>query len=70
MTFNESVVLSAIFYAVVCWSSIIIARDTNRLNKIIKKAILTLEVKLDTVAKRRMLGKVSAIIKEPFSPTP
>ena len=33
--FHQSVVASIIFFAVVCWGSIIRAGDTNRLDKII-----------------------------------
>ncbi|KAJ0028904.1 hypothetical protein NQD34_003901 [Periophthalmus magnuspinnatus] len=36
--FYESMVASAIMYAVVCWGSSLRVRDTNRLNKIIRKA--------------------------------
>ena len=38
--FYQSVVTSVLFFAVVCWGSSIGASDTNRLNKLIRKARL------------------------------
>ncbi|TWW55984.1 hypothetical protein D4764_09G0010340 [Takifugu flavidus] len=36
--FYQSVMASTIFFAVVCWGAGIKAKDTNKLNKLIKKA--------------------------------
>ena len=36
--FEESVVVSAILYAVACWGSRLRVVDANRLNKLIRKA--------------------------------
>ena len=38
LMFSQSVVASAIFFAVVCWGTSMKAKDTNRLNKLIRKA--------------------------------
>lgn len=62
----ESVVPSAVFYAVVSWGSSITAKDTDKLNKIIRKATSVLGAKLDTAemeTERQMLAKVSTIMK-------
>ena len=48
-SFYDSVVASAIFYGVVCWSSSISAADRRRLDKLIKKAGSTLGCPLDSV---------------------
>ncbi|KAI3359139.1 hypothetical protein L3Q82_002595 [Scortum barcoo] len=55
--FYQSVVASAIFFAAVCWGSSIRASDTNRPDKIIKKAGSVLGFRLEsfeTVVERRM----------------
>ena len=36
--FNQSVVASSIFFAVVCWGSRLRAADANKISRIIKKA--------------------------------
>ena len=59
--FYESVVASAILFAVVCWGSRLRAADANRLNKLIRKASDVVGVELDSlsaVSDRRMLSKV------------
>ena len=48
-SFYDSVVASAIFYGVVCWSSSISAADRRRLDKLIKKASSILGCPLDPV---------------------
>ncbi len=63
--FYQSVVASAIFFAVVCWGSRIRASDTNRLDKIIKKAGSVLGLRLEsfeTVVERRTLNKLLSIM--------
>ncbi|KAK7901917.1 hypothetical protein WMY93_018686 [Mugilogobius chulae] len=59
--FYNSVVASAIFYGVVCWGSGVKVADTNRLNKLVKKAGSVLGVELEPVgevAERRILKKL------------
>lgn len=55
--FYESVVASAILYAVVCWGSKLRVVDNNRLNKLIRKVSNTAGeelVSLMAVPERRM----------------
>ncbi|KAK7904749.1 hypothetical protein WMY93_017356 [Mugilogobius chulae] len=62
--FYNSVVASAIFYGVVCWGSGVKVADTNRLNKLVKKAGSVLGVELEPVgevAERRILKKLLSI---------
>jgi hypothetical protein len=64
-TFYQSVVASAIFFAVVCWGANIKAGDASRVNKLIRKASSVLGMSLDTleeVAERRILAKLLAIM--------
>ena len=64
-TFYDSVVASAIFYGVVCWSSSITAAERKRLNKLVKKAGSVLGCSLDpveVVGDRRMTAKLSSIM--------
>lgn len=44
--FYQSVIASALFYAVVCWGTVIKAGDTKRLNKLIKKAGFVIGVEI------------------------
>ncbi|XP_068566954.1 uncharacterized protein [Cebidichthys violaceus] len=63
--FYQSVVASALYFAVVCWGSSIGAGDTNRLNKLVKKAGSIIGCKLDSleqVVERRTLKKLSSIL--------
>ncbi|KAI3354447.1 hypothetical protein L3Q82_018506, partial [Scortum barcoo] len=63
--FYQSVVASAIFFAAVCWGSSIRASNTNRLDKIIKKAGSVLGLRLEsfeTVVERRMLNRLLSIM--------
>ncbi|KAI3371908.1 hypothetical protein L3Q82_006781 [Scortum barcoo] len=56
--FYHSVVSSIIFYAVVCWGSRLKTADTNRVNKLIRRAGSVLGVELESVvevSERRML---------------
>ena len=64
-TFYDSVVASAIFYGVVCWSSSITAAERKRLDKLVKKAGSVLGCSLDpveVVGARRMVAKLSSIM--------
>ena len=64
--FYESVVASAILFAVVCWGSRLRVADANRLNKLIRKASDIVGVELDSltaVSDRRMPLKVRAILQ-------
>ena len=64
-SFYQSVVASAIFFAVMCWGSSIRASDTNRLDKIIKKAGSVLGLRqesFETMVERRMLNKLLSIM--------
>ena len=69
--FYQSVVASALFFAAVCWGSSIGAGDTNRLNKLIKKAGSAVGCKLDTadeVVEKRTLNKLLSILDNPEHP--
>ncbi len=44
--FYQSVVVSAVFFAVVCWGSGITTKDANRMNKLIKRQSLLEELQL------------------------
>ena len=64
--FYESVVASAILFAVVCWGSRLRAADANRLNMLIRKASDVVGVELDSltsVSDRMMLLKLRAILQ-------
>ncbi|KAI4901871.1 hypothetical protein NFI96_006974 [Prochilodus magdalenae] len=63
--FYESVVASAILYAVACWGSRLRVADANRLNKLIRKASDVVGVELDSlmaVSKWRTLSKLQTIM--------
>ncbi|KAM4588018.1 RNA-binding protein Raly isoform 3-T4 [Odontesthes bonariensis] len=64
-TFYHSVVAGAIFFAAVCWGSSIRASDSNRLDKIIRKAGSVLGQKLEsleTMVERRTRKKLLSIM--------
>ncbi|TWW59260.1 hypothetical protein D4764_06G0007900 [Takifugu flavidus] len=48
-TFYESVVGSAIFYVIVCWSSSIMDRDRRRMDRLVRRASSVLGCPLDSV---------------------
>ena len=63
-TFYDSVVASALNYAVVCWGAGSTDRDRKRLNKLVRKASSVLGCPLDSVEEvggRRMLAKLTSI---------
>ena len=69
--FYQSVAASALYFAVVCWRSSIVAGDTNRLNKQIKKAGSIIGCKPDTsevVVERRTLIKLLSVMDNPDHP--
>ena len=69
--FYESVVASAIFFAVTCWGSGMRVADTNRLNRLIKRAGDVVGEELDTlttVADRRMLSRLRTIMDNASHP--
>lgn len=69
--FYESVVSSAILFALVCWGSRLKVADSNRLNKVIRKAGDVIGVKLDSlesVMERRMLEKLQSILENTTHP--
>ncbi|TKS65892.1 RNA-directed DNA polymerase from mobile element jockey [Collichthys lucidus] len=70
-TFYDSVVASAIFYAVVCWRGSSTDRDRSRLNRLIRRASSVLDCPLDSteeVGERRMLAKLTSIMDNPSHP--
>ena len=63
--FYQSVVASAIFFAVTCWGSGMKVADTNRLNKLIRRAGDVVGEELDTLtigSARRMLSRLQSIL--------
>jgi len=63
-TFFDTVVASAIFSGVVCWSSSISTADRKRLDKLIRKASSALGCPFDSVQvvrERRMITKLSSM---------
>jgi hypothetical protein len=70
-TFYDSVVASAILYAVACWSSSITERDIKKLDKVIKKSSSVLGCPLDSVREvgdRRVLAKLTAMLTHESHP--
>ena len=70
-TFYDSVVVSAVFYAVVCWGCGSSERDRTRLNKLVKRAGSVLDCPLDSieeVGERRMLSNLTSIMDNPSHP--
>jgi len=62
--FYESVVVSAVVYAVACWGRSVGVADANRLNRLIRRAsdVVGLEFdSLEVVSERGMLSKLSSI---------
>lgn len=62
--FYDTVVMSAIFYAVVCWCGGIIETDRGKLNKLVKRPISVLDCPLkllEQVGEEMMLSKLKSI---------
>ncbi|CAI5671505.1 unnamed protein product [Oreochromis niloticus] len=69
--FYESVVSSAILYAVACWGSRLRVADANRLDKLIRKASNVVGMELDSikvVSERRMLSKIKTMLDNSSHP--
>lgn len=69
--FYESVVTSAVLYAVVCWGSIQRVADNNRFNKLIHKASNIVGVELDSLrdfSERSTLSKLQSILDKVSHP--
>ena len=63
--FYQSVVASALYFAVVCLGSSIGAGNTNRLKKRIKKAGSVISNTFEAVLERRTLDKLLSILDNP-----
>lgn len=62
--FYQSVVFSTLFYGVVCWGGSIKQKDTQRLDKLIKKATSVVGAEQESVvsvADRRTISKLLSI---------
>ena len=69
--FYQSVVASAILYAVACWGSRLRVADANRLHKLIRKASNVVGMELDSlkvVSERRMLSKIKTMLDNTSHP--
>lgn len=69
--FYNSVVASTVFYGVVCWGGNIRQRDTQRLDKLIKKAASVIGASQDfvvSVMERRTLAKLLSIMDNSSHP--
>ena len=65
LTFNDTVVASALLYAMVCWGGSSTDRDRKRLNKLVRRASSVLDCPLDSievVGERMMLAKLLSIM--------
>ncbi|TWW61037.1 hypothetical protein D4764_05G0011270 [Takifugu flavidus] len=70
-TFYDSVVGSAIFYGIVCWSSSITDRDRKRMDRLVRRASSVLGCPLDSVevvGNGRMMVKLSSMLKNTSHP--
>ncbi|TWW64780.1 putative RNA-directed DNA polymerase from transposon BS [Takifugu flavidus] len=70
-TFYDSVVGSAIFYGIVCWSSSITDRDRKRMDRLVRRASSVLGCPLDSVevvGNGRMMAKLSSMLNNTYPP--
>ncbi|TWW69303.1 putative RNA-directed DNA polymerase from transposon BS [Takifugu flavidus] len=70
-TFYDSVVGSAIFYGIVCWSSSITDRDRKRMDRLVRRANSVLGCPLDSVVvvgNGRMMAKLSSMLNNTSHP--
>ncbi|TWW62632.1 hypothetical protein D4764_04G0012790 [Takifugu flavidus] len=70
-TFYDSVVGSAIFYGIVCWSSSITDRYRKRMDRLVRRASSVLECPLDlveVVGNGRMMAKLSSMLNNTSHP--
>ncbi|TWW80173.1 hypothetical protein D4764_10G0012030 [Takifugu flavidus] len=70
-TFYDSVVGSAIFYGIVCWSSSITDRDRRRMDRLVRRASSVLGCPLysvEVVGNGRMMAKLSSMLNNTSHP--
>ncbi|TWW67098.1 hypothetical protein D4764_02G0001390 [Takifugu flavidus] len=70
-TFYDSVVGSAIFYGIVCWSNSITYRDRKRMDRLVRRASSVLGCPLDSVevvGNGRMMAKLSSMLNNTSHP--
>ncbi|TWW62388.1 hypothetical protein D4764_04G0010350 [Takifugu flavidus] len=70
-TFYDSVVGSAIFYGIVCWSSSITDRNRKRMDRLVRRASSVLGCPLDSVqvvGNGRMMAKLSSMLNNTSHP--
>ncbi|TWW65078.1 hypothetical protein D4764_22G0007250 [Takifugu flavidus] len=70
-TFYDSVVGSAIFYGIVCWSSSIRDRDRKRMDRLVRRASSILGCPLDSVevvGNGRLMAKLSSMLNNTSPP--
>ncbi|TWW55971.1 hypothetical protein D4764_09G0010210 [Takifugu flavidus] len=70
-TFYDSVVGSALFYGIVCWSSSITDRDRKRMDRLVRRASSVLGSPLDSVevvGNGRMMAKLSSMLNNTSHP--
>ncbi|TWW75331.1 hypothetical protein D4764_14G0013340 [Takifugu flavidus] len=70
-TFYDSVVGSAIFYGIACWSSSITDRDSWRMDRLLRRASSVLGCPLDSVkvvGKGRLMAKLSSMLNNTSHP--
>ncbi|XP_041860220.1 uncharacterized protein LOC121651828 [Melanotaenia boesemani] len=70
-TFYDSVVASAIFYGIVCWTSSIMDRDRRKMDRLVRRASSVLGCPLDSVevvGNERMTAKLSSMLNSPSHP--
>ena len=70
-TFYDTVVASAIFYAVVCWRGGMAERDRGKLNKLVRRVSSVLDCPLksiEQVGEERMLSKLTSIMDNTSHP--
>uniref|UniRef100_A0A8C4T3P3 Reverse transcriptase domain-containing protein n=1 Tax=Erpetoichthys calabaricus TaxID=27687 RepID=A0A8C4T3P3_ERPCA len=69
--FYQMAVVSALFYAVVCWGGSIKKKDASRLDKLVRKAGSIVGTEMDSftsVAERRVLKRLLSIMENPMHP--
>lgn len=70
-TFYDTVVASALFYAVACWGSGCTDRDRSRIDKLVRRSSSVLGCPLESVevvGEGRMLVKLTSIMNNPHHP--
>lgn len=70
-TFYDTVMASAIFYAVVCWSGGLTERDRGKLNKLVRRASSVLDCLLKSIkqdGEERLLSNLTSIMDNTSHP--